>query len=357
VNTVFATAVPEATPRSPDTTVEPQRASSSGAWLLSEGSDFWVASAGGGALLVLMGLVLLWRGDRELDVADLLLGELHLGATYDAIIRRQLWRRMPLDVLAVPLAIVAATYALMLDGWLLLVTTTILYLGAWHRGRQNLGIARYYQRRVGGPVSSRHRWLLATAVYLPMLAAVAYYTSTAPTHEGEDFQGLPLGPELLWALGGLAVASVVVYLGWTIGRTSAIGDRREIATGHPTLAVHPAERWLVLANAVAFGSAYVLGAWTASFVLVLAIHHEVQYLYFTYAVARRADASAGHDVVPELRRLARFSVWPAIGLASWAACRFSGVDALSPFLTAGLLGHYWLDSRIWTARARRLTAT
>ena len=55
--------------------------------------------------------------------------------------------------------------------------------------------------------------------------------------------------------------------------------------------VHPAERWLVLANAVAFGSAYVAGAWSAAFILVLALHHEVQYLYFTYALVRQADGT------------------------------------------------------------------
>jgi hypothetical protein len=120
--------------------------------------------------------------------------------------------------------------------------------------------------------------------------------------------------------------------------------------------VHPAERWLVLANAIAFGSAYVVGAWAASFVLVLAVHHEVQYLYFTYAVARRADLAWGSGLAAELRRLGGFAVWPAIGLASWAACRFSGAELLLPFLTAGLLAHYWLDGRIWTARARRLAA-
>jgi hypothetical protein len=185
---------------------------------------------------------------------------------------------MPVDVLAVPLVIVAATCALPLNGWPVLVTTTILYLGAWHRGRQNLGIARYYQRTAGGPVTAHHRWLLAMAFYAPMVAAVAYYTGTAPTHEGEAFHGLSLDPEILWGLGGLAVASVVAYLGWTLRRTAAIVDRPGLGAGHPTLVVHPAERWLVLANAVAFGSAYVLGAWTASFVLVLAIHHEVQYL-------------------------------------------------------------------------------
>jgi hypothetical protein len=32
---------------------------------------------------------------------------------------------------------------------------------------------------------------------------------------------------------------------------------------------------------VAFSSGYALGASNASFLLVLAVHHEVQYLYFT----------------------------------------------------------------------------
>jgi hypothetical protein len=338
---VSATALPGITGRGAAAGAGPPPASPSDAWLVSERTDFWVASAGGASLLIAMGLVLLWHGDRELDAADLLLSELHLGATYEAIVRRRLWRRMPLDVLAVPLAILVATYALVLSGWPLLATTTILYLGAWHRGRQNLGVARYYQRHAGGPVSPRHRRLLSAAFYLPMLAAVAYYTTTAPAHEGEPFHGLSLAPEILWGLGGAAAASVVAYLGWTAGRTAT---------------VHPGERWLVLANAVAFGSAYVLGAWSASFVLVLAVHHEVQYLYFTYAVARRAEAPRGHGIAPELRRLARFAVWPAIGLGSWAACTLSGAGALGPFLTAGLLGHYWLDGRIWTARARRLAS-
>jgi hypothetical protein len=302
-----------------------------------------------------MGLALLWHGDRELDAADLLLSELHLGATYDAIVRRRLWRRMPVDVLVVPLAILVATYVLVLSGGPLLVTTTILYLGAWHRGRQNLGIARHYQRHVGGPVSPRHRGLLRAAFYLPMIATVAYYTSTAPSHEGEPFHGLSLEPAMLWGLGGLAAASVVAYLVWTVGQTAAADVGSRVAGGHPAVVVHPGERWLVLANAVAFASAYVLGAWTASFILVLAVHHEVQYLYFTYAVARRAEASPGDGAVRELRRLVRFAVWPAIGLGSWAVCMLSGLDTLLPFLAGGLLSHYWLDGRIWTARARRLS--
>ena len=121
-----------------------------------------------------------------------------------------------------------------------------------------------------------------------------------------------------------ALVGVAAYLAWTVGRTGAIP--RGAAT------VHPGERWLVLANTVAFGSAYVLGAWTASFVLVLAVHHEVQYLYFTYAMARRSEEAPGGGLLAELRRLARFARWPAVGLASWAVCTYSGYDALLPFL-------------------------
>jgi hypothetical protein len=350
------TAVLDATARSPGAAAEPRPALRSDAWLVSRRADFWIASAGGAAVLIVMALVLLWHGDRELDAADVLLSELHLGATYHVIVRRRLWQRMPVDVLVVPLAILIGTYALMLNGWMLLVTTTILYLGAWHRGRQNVGIARYYQRRVGGPVSSRHQWLLRAAFYLPMVAGVAYYTSMSPTHEGEPFYGLSIDPAILRALGVAAAASVVAYLAWTIGRTARIGERSRPADGDPAAGVHPGERWLVVANAAAFGSAYVLGAWSVSFILVLAVYHEVQYLYFTYAVARRAEVSRGRGLASEVGRLARFTVWPAIGLASWAACMYSGIEALLPFLTAGLLSHYWLDGRIWTARARRLAA-
>lgn len=347
-------AVLEAAGRPEGAAFRPDFTAPSRAWLFSERADFWIVSAGGASLLIVMAVVLYWHGNRELDTADLLLSELHLGATYDAIVRRGLWRRMPLDVLAVPIGIVIGTYALILSGWPLLVTTTVLYLGAWHRGRQNLGIARHYQRHVGGPVSSAHRWLLRAAFYLPMIAVVAYYTSTSPTHEGEEFHHLSLSADILWGLGVLAAAGVIAYLLWTVGRMAAIDDEPRPAREDLRVGVHPGERWLVVANAVAFGSAYVLGAWSMSFILVLAIHHEVQYLYFTYAVARRAEASRDPGLIPEFRRLARFAVWPAIGLASWAACRYLEADALLPFLTAGLLSHYWLDGRIWTARARRL---
>jgi hypothetical protein len=150
---------------------------------------------------------------------------------------------------------------------------------------------------------------------------------------------------------------VAAYLLCTIGRTAVPASEPQNFTERGGAVVHPCERWLVLANALGFGSAYVLGAWTSSFVVVLAMHHEVQYLYFTYALARRADGSGAQGAPREVRRLARFSLWPAIGLASWAMCTVSGLGVLEPFLNAGLLGHYWLDGRIWTARARRLVVS
>lgn len=310
-------------------------------WLFSKSGDFWFACAGGGILLLLFALVLQWFGDRELGAADIILGELHLGATYDAVVRGRLWRRMQFEVLVVPICILAATYALIYGGQQILVTTVTVYLAAWHRGRQNLGIARYYQARMGGAVSSWHRRLFNFAIYIPMAAGVAFFTSTAPLHEGEEYVGLWLDAEILWALSGLAIASLAAYLQF------AARYRAQ---------VHPGERWLVVANAIAFGSAYVLGAWTMSFILVLALHHEIQYLYFTYAMVRKpaGPKPAGHR--GELRLLASFAVWPMIGITTWAICKFSELEILVPFLIGGLLCHYWLDSRIWTSRARRLAS-
>jgi hypothetical protein len=308
-------------------------------WLLSEAADFWIVCAGGGILLIVLALALHWCGDRELSAADVLLGELHLGATYDAVARGRLWRRMPFEVIVVPLCILALTYALMYGGYPVLVTTAALYLAAWHRGRQNLGIARLYQLRMGGALSPWHSRLFRAAVYLPMAAGVAYYTSTAELDEGAEYIGLGLDTDVLWVLGALAGASLAAYLVYTVRCRGC---------------VHPGERWLVVANALAFGTAYVLGAWTVSFILVLALHHEIQYLYFTYAMARRSIAARLADRRAELRLLASCAVWPVIGLASWAVCKLSDLPWLVPFLTGGLLCHYWLDSRIWTARARRL---
>ena len=290
--------------------------------------------------MLVLALVLLWHGDRELGIADLLLGELHLGATYDAIARRRLWRRLPIQVVGVPLAILAATYAMTSYGWSVIVVTCVVYLGAWHRGRQNLGIARHYQRLVDGGVSHAHRRILAAAMYLPMAASLAYFTATSPLQEGEEYLALPVPPGMQWTLAAMAVASLAAYLGFTTTRR-----------------VHPAERWLVVANAVAFGSAYVVGAWTESFILVLVVHHEVQYLAFTYATARSRIAQPIAGVRANLALIASFATWPTLGLASWVLCRgWDPSESVAPFLTAGLLAHYWLDGRIWTKRARRLAA-
>jgi hypothetical protein len=113
-------------------------------WLFSRRADFWLAC--GGASLGLVGSILLifFHGDRELDAPDFVLSEFHLGATYDAVIRRRLWRYPRDDVLLIPLLILALAYALSMSGQTMLPTSIVMNAAVWHRGRQSLGVARFY---------------------------------------------------------------------------------------------------------------------------------------------------------------------------------------------------------------------
>ena len=154
-------------------------------------------------------LVVLWHGDRELDGLDLVLSEFHLGATYDAVVRRRLWRQRQVDVLVVPLIILAFTYVFWHSGQAMLLTSIAMYAAVWHRGRQSLGVARFYQRGIGGPVSRTHQVLFRGAIYLPMLAGVLAYTYLAPIeYEGEAYFAVSLGKAITSLIGFAAAAWV-----------------------------------------------------------------------------------------------------------------------------------------------------
>ena len=340
-------------------------------WLISERADFWLASAGAsGGLLAALAVIALY-GDRELDWLDLVFSELHLGATYGAIMRRRLWRQFPTDVLVVPLAILALTYALTMSGQTILLTSIAMYAAVWHRGRQSLGVARFYQRGMGGPVSRTHAFLFRGAIYLPMLAGMLAYTHLAPAdYEGKAYFPLSCGAEITATAGLAAAVWVIAYLAWTLWRNSG---ERAIPVSQKVGLVHPGEWWVVLAHAVAFGSGYVLGASNASFLLVLAVHHEVQYLYFTYAMARHSSGShamseAGVDTTvkdlhakasnrdsraaqTEAGHAASFLVWPVIGFVGAIVGGWFEFEWLTPLGMGGLFCHYWLDGRIWTRRS------
>jgi hypothetical protein len=340
-------------------------------WLFSRRVDFWLASGGASVGLLAAVLLILWHGDRELDGVDFVLSELHLGATYGAIVRRRLWRHRGVDVLVVPLAILGLTYALSMSGQAILLTSIAMYAAVWHRGRQNLGVARFYQRGVGGPVSRTHDGLFRGAIYLPMVAAMFAYTHLAPgEYEGESYLALNFGAEITLLIGIVAALWVIVYLAWMLRRSPC--QRLESANGRIELTIHPGEWWVVLAHAVAFGSGYVLGASNVSFLLVLAVHHEVQYLYFTYAMARHTAGShvvseagiaaatkdlhakaSNQDLRTELGHAASFLVWPVIGFAGAIVGGWSQLEWLAPLGMGGLFCHYWLDGRIWTRRAER----
>ena len=335
-------------------------------WLLSRRADFWLACGGASVALLAAMFVILWRGDRELDGLDFVLSEFHLGATYGAIIRRRLWRYRQVDVVLVPLVILALTYALSMSGQTILLTSIAMYAAVWHRGRQSLGVARFYQREMGGPVSSVHDCLFRGAIYLPMLAGALAYTHLAPTdYEGQPYFALDVGGEIPALIGFAAAFWVIAYFVFTLFQTHS--GRLSSAL------VHPGESWVVLAHAIAFGSAYALGASNASFLLVLAVHHEVQYLYFTYAMARRpesfravstaaidpatkvldsrASCQDGRGLRTELRHAASFAVWPVIGFVGAVVGGWSELEWLAPLGMGGLFCHYWLDGRIWTRRS------
>ena len=315
--------------------------------------------------------IIFWHGDRELDSLDLVLSEFHLGATYDAIIRRRLWRNRGLDVLLAPLVIIALTYALSGDSQAVLLTSIAMYAAVWHRGRQSFGVARFYQRGNGGPVSPVHGILFRGAIYLPMLAATLAYTHLEPAlYEDQAYLSLNFGAAMTWAAGLAATLWVVAYLSWTFWQRR--DARMKIMPGNSRLQVHPGERWVVLAHGVAFGSSYVLGAANASFLLVLAVHHEIQYLFFAYAMARRSNSfqaapnseidhitqnqyanssHAGRMRLFEAKSIASFLVWPVIGFTGAMVGSWLNLDWLRPLGVGGLFCHYWLDGRIWTRRS------
>ena len=344
-------------------------------WLFSRRADFWLACGGASLGLLAAVLVILWHGDRELDALDFVLSEFHLGATYGAIIRRRLWRHRQVDVLLIPLVILALTYAFSMTGQTILLTSIAMYAAVWHRGRQSLGVARFYQRGIGGPVSRAHNCLFRGAIYLPMLAGMLAYTHLAPIeYEGEAYLALSFGKEITSIAGFAAASWVLAYLAWTLWRNRG---ERVISASEKVGLVHPGEWWVVLAHAVAFGSGYALGASNASFLLVLAVHHEVQYLYFTYAMARHptgfhSASKTGIDAAPknvhakasnqdgpalrtEAGHAASFLVWPVIGFVGARVGDWFELEWLAPLGMGGLVCHYWLDGRIWTRRGTGIT--
>jgi hypothetical protein len=108
--------------------------------------------------------------------------------------------------------------------------------------------------------------------------------------------------------------------------------------------------------------------------LVLAVHHEVQYLYFTYAMARRpaslheksegavnapvqlpdarTSIESGRKFGTEFGQAASFAVWPVVGFVGAIMGGWLQLEWLAPLGMGGLFCHYWLDGRIWTRRLR-----
>src|SRR6516165_1241637 len=341
--------------------METESVAERGVWLFSRRADFWLACGGASVGLLAAVLLIHWHGDREIDAVDFVLSEFHLGATYDAIARRRLWRARRIDILLIPLLILSLTYWLSISGQTILLASITMYAAVWHRGRQSLGVARFYQRAIGGQASRMHAILFRGAIYLPMLAAMLAYTHLSPSeYDGEPYLALSLSAGVTSMVGSAAVVWVIAYLSW-IGLRAR---NHSSAPGKTVNLVHPGEWWVVLAHAVAFGSGYVLGATNASYLLVLAVHHEIQYLSFTCAMARRTENfqslstqpaidhlcpkslfSVGRGLRAEASFLGSFLLWPVIGFGGAVAGAWLNSQVLAPLGVGGLFTHYWLDRR------------
>ena len=348
--------------------METESVAERGVWLFSRRADFWLACGGASVGLLAAVLLIHWHGDREIDAVDFVLSEFHLGATYDAIARRRLWRARRIDILLVPLLILSLTYCLSVSGHAILLTSITMYAAVWHRGRQSLGVARFYQRAIGGPASRMHAILFRGAIYLPMLAAMLAYTHLAPSeYDGEPYFALSLSAGVTSMVGLTAVVWVIAYLAWIGSRALNLSS----APGKTVNLIHPGEWWVVVAHAVAFASGYALGASNASYLLVLAVHHEIQYLSFTCAIARRTKnfqslaihsaidgvysknlCSVGRRLRAELSFVASFFFWPVIGFGGAVVGSWLNSPVLAPLGVGGLFCHYWLDGRIWTRGVR-----
>ena len=341
--------------------MEAKSASDEALWLFSRRADFWLICGGASVGLIAAILVIHWRGDREIDALDFVLSEFHLGATYDAIMRRRLWRARPIEIIGIPLLILSLTCWLFMSSQALLLTSITMYAAVWHRGRQSLGIARFYQRAIGGTPSRMHAVLFRGAIYLPMVAAILAYTHLAPTqYDGEPYLALSVGAGVTSTIGLAAALWVIAYLIWTAAPLRVLRSD----SANPLYLVHPGEWWAVVAHAVAFGSGYVCGASSASYLLVIAVYHEVQYLSFTYAMARRRMDSQWLTVrsadvysTPSCRSerglraeasfIASFLFWPVAGFVGAVCGSWLSIPALAPLGVGGLFCHYWLDGRIW----------
>ena len=344
--------------------METKSATDEALWLFSRRADFWLICGGASVGLIAAIFVIHWHGDREIDALDFVLSEFHLGATYDAIMRRRLWRARPIEIIGIPLLILSLTGWLFMSSQALLLTSITMYAAVWHRGRQSLGIARFYQRAIGGPASRMHAVLFRGAIYLPMVAAILAYTHLAPTeYDGESYLALSVGVGVTSTIGLAAAVWVIAYLVWTASRPRTL---KSASGSIPNLVVHPGEWWVVIAHAVAFGSGYVLGASNASYLLVMAVHHEVQYLSFTCAIARRRTPSQSVSVQPAMHSvqsmdlcraeqevrgeasfIASFLFWPVAGFVGAVCGSWLSIPALAPLGVGGLFCHYWLDGRIW----------
>ncbi|HUB09995.1 MAG TPA: hypothetical protein VMB50_23530 [Myxococcales bacterium] len=140
----------------------------------------------------------------------------HLASTWTRVyMDRREWKKRPVQIFLVPLAILGAIVGLTFWGarGFALENTVLLYWATWHFLQQNWGLLRIYQRRSGEPDSALALRLERPLLYLSVAWCALHRLKTGPrTLFGTEVAYPDLPWPVIHALLGVVVCLALVYL-------------------------------------------------------------------------------------------------------------------------------------------------
>jgi hypothetical protein len=271
----------------------------------------------------------------------------HVLTTLYLVLDRQNLAGIPrpaMTIAAIPLALIAFNYAVLLTAPLWAVLAYMLayvHVSMWHFGRQNLGVLAFATRISNGrPMTRFERWTITAGVVAGVLGAYRIFAPDLLLDADAwplDFSDVHPVFSRLW-YGGVAIYALLIpaSLAYVLARRSQY---------------QPLSGLLYLSCVFFFLPAYVADKPLLLFTSWL-VAHGVQYLVFVAFHA--AGQARGRFGLRALAPLAVFSGCLVAGVALW---RFSEhvqhvgdheIARLAIATTTALtLAHYWIDQYLW----------
>jgi hypothetical protein len=315
------------------------------AWIASPGFDlaFFSLSPLVGLAVILLSLNLSY-GTAIMVAASFLLGMPHYVASFTFYLAddsRAHYLSRPIAFVAVPLLIVAAVFALRVEGWATPVILVMFVWNVYHVSMQSSGILGLYRRLNGGADNERR---LAKISLLCVASAMTLWQpgTFPPLHT--LLESLWSGSYwLLWlgfTVAGTASTALLVMK--MLRRPGRIGGSESAFLASSLLLFHP-YLWVEDGNLATLG---------------MLCGHFLQYLAIVWLVHHRkhSGATSGSAMQRALRAVSRNST----RVVCWIVATAAGVYALSRllgssdlpvasviFLNSLALVHFYLDGRIW----------